>query len=137
MQNCKLIDIEVVSGVQVNIIIAPVELFNEKEYCFDLCLNKKQVREYSKIQSTELVYIENGCGGERIQLDNKAGNIFYGGKLILGHCYVIRFGNNGSTGGSGGGRRHFINLNTPKCSRAYDPSNSDTGTITTDNLSGV
>lgn len=130
MHKCKLVDIKVFSGTQVNIIIEPVELFNEKEYCFELCLNKKQIREYSKIIGTELVYVQNGCGGENIQLWNKAGNIFYGVKLILGCCYVIRFGNNGAPGSV----RHFLNLNTPKCSRAYDPANSDTGTITTDSL---
>lgn len=123
----KPIGITVLPGVQVTITIPQVFLKKGKTFCMDFCLTEAQVQEYAHIIGTEVVYIQNGIGGENYQLLDYAADIFYGGKLLLGRCYVIRFGNNGLPSSV----KHFININTPCCSRAYDPANGDIGAIRT------
>lgn len=121
----KPIGIKVAPGVQVTITIPKVFLKKGKTFCLDFCLTKAQIVEYSHIIGTELVYIQNDCGGTNYQLLDYAADVFFGDKLLLGKCYIIRFGNNGLPSSV----QHFINLNTPCCSRAYDPANSDIGSI--------
>lgn len=133
MNECKTfkpIGITVIPGVQVTIIVPEQYLFNKEEYTLKFCLTKPEIVEYSTIVGNEVVYIQNGVGGELYQLLDCAANIFYGSKLIFNKCcnpvcYRLRFGNNGLPSSV----EHFINLNTPKFSRAYNPSNAETGTI--------
>lgn len=126
------IDITVVPGTQVTIVIP--EVFLHKGKCFTLafCLTKAEVVKYSTITGTEPVFIQNGVTGTIDQLLDNAGDLFYGDKLLRDFCYRIRFGNNGLPSSV----PHWINLNTPRCSRAYDPNNANAGP-TTDETEGA
>lgn len=130
MEKLKPIGITVISGVQVNIILPEIYLLKGKTVAFKFCLTKPEIVEYSKIIGTEVVYIQNGVGGEVYQLLDCAADVFYGTKLVLDCCdpivYIIRFGNNGLPSSV----KHWINLNTPCRSKAYDPANGDIGSVT-------
>lgn len=129
VEKLKPIGITVISGVQVNIVIPEIYLLKGKTIAVKFCLTKPETIEYSKIVGTEVVYIQNGVGGELYQLLDCAADIFYGTKLVLDKCdpicYILRFGNNGLPSSV----KHFINLNTPCRSKAYDPANGDIGSI--------
>lgn len=129
MEKLKPIGLTVTSGVQVNVVIPEIYVLKGKTIAVKFCLTKPEIVEYSKIIGNELVYIQNGPGGDVAQLLDCAADIFYGSKLLLNKCdpfvYILRFGNNGLPSSI----KHWININTPKCSRAYDPANGDIGSL--------
>jgi len=121
------IDITVTSGTSVVITIPEVFLRNGRHYSllFDLT-GPELVKFRDLIEGNEVVTIKNGVSGNACVLMCSSGNIFYADRLHLGRCYRLRYGNNGpaNTGGTSGGVRHFIALNTPRCARGFDPANN-------------
>ena len=117
----KPIKLEVSPGTKVTIIVPDVHLHKGKEFDLVFFLTCPAAQTYSTITSTEAVYIQTG--GVDYQLLDKAADIFYGGLLHRDRCYRIRFGNNGLPGKV----KHFINLDSPRCARPYDPNNAIDG----------
>jgi hypothetical protein len=78
------------------------------------------------IEGTEIVTVMNGIGGSAYVLENCLADIFYADRLHLGFCYRLRWSNNGPANVSGttGLVGHFINLNTPRCARGFNPANT-------------
>lgn len=134
MENCRRIlrpiDITVVPTVSVIIITPEIFIKNREMETLEFRLTRAERVKYSNIVGNEIVYLQNGSGGTNYQLIDNAGNVFYADKLLLGFCYRLRFGNNGLPTGV----PHWINLNTPCCSRAFDPSNAVIGTPDTAGL---
>ena len=117
------IDITVIPGTEVIITVPETYLHKNKCYTLELCLTKPEIQKYSTITGIEIVFIKNGVCGEQYRLIDNAGDVFYADKLLRGYEYRLRFGNNGLPEAI----PHFINLNTPKCSRGYDPNNAVDG----------
>lgn len=115
----KPIDITVSSGSYVIITVPAMYLTKGCVNTLRFCLTKPDWVKYKTIIGNEIVYIQNGVNGENYQLEDKAGDVFYADKLLENYEYRIVFGNNGI-----GGVQHFLNLNTPKCARGYDPNNA-------------
>jgi len=129
MQNRPIhpIDITVTSGSSVVITIPEVFLRNGKHYSLLFELTPPElVKFHDLITGSEVVKIKNGVSGDAYVLMCSAGNIFYADRLHLGRCYRLRYGNNApeNTAGTSGGVKHFINLDTPRCARGYDPANN-------------
>lgn len=122
----KPIDITVVSGTSVTITIPEIFLRKGKIHTLVFCLTEAEFVKFKSVIGTEVVLIQNGAGGISYVLEDNSGDIFYADKLLIGFEYRIKFGNNGPAvqTGSVGLISHFINLNTPCCSRAYDPGNT-------------
>lgn len=129
MENRKIkpIALTIVSGTSVTIVIPPQFLKNGKFFDLEFCLSEvDRVAFRDLIEGIEVVTIQNGVGGVSYVLENSSGNVFYADRLRLGFCYRLRWGNNGPSIQTGqvAAIPHFINLNTPCCSRPYDPANN-------------
>ena len=114
------IDVTVVSGTSVTIMIPEVALVNGKVDKMKFCLTKADRAQLETAVGTEPVSIQAGAAGTPIPLLTRIGNVFYADRLELHYNYRIAYANNGPSG------PHFLNLNTPKPGRAYDPNNGAT-----------
>lgn len=123
----KPIDLTIVSGTSCAITIPPLFLKDGCMTTLEFCLTKPDLVKYRDLLTgTEVVTLTNGVGGTSYVLEDNAADVFYADKLLLGYCYRLRFGNNGPAiqTGQTAGIGHFINLNTPCCSRKYNPANT-------------
>jgi hypothetical protein len=93
----------------------------------EFCLTKPDIVKFRDlIEGNEYVNIQNGVGGTIYVLENCLADIFYADRLHLGFCYRLRWSNNGPAvqTGATGLIAHFLNLNTPKCARGFNPANT-------------
>jgi len=113
------IDITVVSGTSVTIIIPEIDLVNGRVDVLKFCLTKTQLAQLRTATGIETVSIQVGVSGTPLPLLTRLGNIFYADRLRQCFEYRIAYGNNGPSS-----TQHFINLNTPKPYKGYDPGSA-------------
>ena len=117
----KITDLAVVPGTSVTITLSEMPLINGTTRSFDFCLNEAQRILFDTAQGIEQVFIQIGTA-TAAPLLTRIGNIFYSDRLIFHREYRIAYGNNGLPAGI----PHFINFNTPRCTRAYNPADGTT-----------
>ena len=118
----RITNLAVVPGTSVTITLSDMPLINGRVNAFEFCLNEAQEVLFDTAQGVEPVLIEIGTSGTAMPLLTRIGNIFYSDRLILCHEYRIAYGNNGMPVGV----PHFINFNTPSCTRAFNPADGTT-----------
>jgi hypothetical protein len=121
------IALTIISGTSVTITIPPQFLKPGKHLDLDFCLSEPDIVQFRDlIEGNEAVTIMNGVGGIVYILENSLADIFYADRLHIGYCYRLRWSNNGPANQTGttGLIGHFLNLNTPKCARGFNPANT-------------
>ena len=127
------IALTVVSGVSATIVIPEQFLKDGKFFNLSFVLSEVDRMTFRDlIEGNEVVSIMNGVGGTSYVLENSVADIFYSDRLHIGYCYRIRWGNNGaaSSDGTTGLVQHFLCLNTPCCSRPFNPANNAVPVVT-------
>jgi len=118
----RITNLAVVSGTSVTITLENMPLINGTVRTFNFCLTQAQRLLFDTATNIEQVFLQ--VNGTSYPLLTRLGNIFYADRLILHRRYHIAFGTNGLPVGV----PHFINFNTPRCTRAYNPAD---GTVPT------
>jgi len=112
----EITNLAVVSGTSVTITLEEIPLINGIVRTFAFCLTPAQRLLFETSTGIEQVFIQ--INGTSSPLLTRLGNLFYADRLIFHREYRIAFGNNGLPAGI----PHFINFNTPRCTRAYNPA---------------
>jgi len=112
----RITDLTVVSGTSVTITIPDIILINGIVRTLQFFLTPAQRVLLDTSTGIEQVFIQTN--GTSYPLLTRLANIFYADRLIPRRQYRIAFGNNGLPAGI----PHFINFNTPRCTRAYNPA---------------
>ena len=124
----------VVPGTSVTIVIPQINLNNGKHIGLEFCLFEADKTNYNTlIEGIEPVLLQIGINGTSYVVENRKGNILYADKLLIGYCYRLIYGNNGAaaTDGTTGLVEHFLCVNSPCCSKSYNPANTTPPTPTT------
>ena len=120
----RITDLTVVSGTSVTITIPDIILINGIVRTLQFFLTPAQRVLLDTSTGIEQVFIQTN--GTSYPLLTRLANIFYADRLIPRRQYRIAFGNNGLPAGI----PHFINFNTPRCTRAYNPADGTTPSTT-------
>jgi len=112
----RITNLAVVSDTSVTITLENIPLINGVVREFDFRLTPAQRLLFKSATNIEQVFIQ--VGSTSYPLLTRLGNIFYADRLIINRRYRIAFGNNGLPAAV----PHFINFNTPRCTRAYNPA---------------
>ena len=119
------IALTITSSTSVIITIAPQFLRPGRHFDLEFCLGEPdRVAFRDTVEGNEVVTILNGIGGTEYALETKSANVFYADRLHIGYIYRLVWNNNGAVSTTAGGLAHFLNLNTPHCSRPYNPANT-------------
>jgi len=118
MRNLEITNIAVEPGTSVTITLSDMPHINGTVREFEFCLTEAQRLMFDAAAGIEEVFIIIGTGSTPMPLLTRLANIFYSDRLIPCRKYVIAYGNNGLPTAVA----HFINFNTPKCTRAYNPA---------------
>ena len=130
IKRLRPIDILVTPGATMTVVIPPIDLNDRTDILIDTRFLTDPIMDtLDTSEGTEVVSIQVGATGTVYPLYTARANIFYGDRFHKDYDYFVGFGTNGPPAAV----LHFINFNTPRRARPYNPGNAGTpGDLTGD-----